>query len=141
MGQVKDGDKVKIHLTGVTGDGMEFTSTEENEPIEVSLGKGEIWPSVEKAILGMKEGESKEVALSSEESIPYVEELVFEISKNQLPEGIPLEEGIMVKLHQEDGRETFMKILSVEEEKVMVDANHPLAGEELKFTVQLVQIV
>lgn len=141
MSEAKEGDKVKIHLTGVTGEGVEFTSTEEDEPIEVSLGGGEIWPSVEKGLLGMKEGDTKEIVLQAEESIPYVEELVFDVHKSQLPEDIPLEEGITVKLMQQDGRETYMKILSIKDESVTLDANHPFAGEELKFTVQLVKIV
>ncbi len=141
MAQAKEGDKVKVHLTGVTSDGVEFTSTAEEEPIEISLGGGEIWPSVEAAILGMKEGESKDVILKPEESIPYVEELVFEVHKSQLPDDIPLEEGVMVKLLQQDGRETYMKILSIEGDNVTLDANHPFAGEELKFVVQLIKII
>lgn len=140
MSQAKEGDNVKIHLTGSTKAGVEFTSTTEAEPIEFQIGSGEVWPSVESAIIGMIPGDVKSVVLPSQEAIPYIDELVFEVDKSQLPEDLPLKEGTMIKVLQQDGQETYVKIVEVLEDKVKLDANHPFAGEELSFKIQLVEI-
>ncbi len=140
MSQAKKGDRVKIHYAGKTKSGQEFDSTQGEEPIELQIGNGDLWPSIETALVGMNPGDKKTIELPPEEAIPYVDDLVFEVQKSQLPDDIPLEEGTLLQLMQPDGNATLVKIVTSSDDTVTIDANHPLAGEELSFALELVEI-
>lgn len=141
MSGATEGSKVKIHFSGKTHEGQEFDSTKEEGPITVEIGKGEFLPAIESALIGMLQGEKKTIVVSESEGIPYREELVFDVQKGQLPEDLPLEEGIMLQMGQPDGTVVFVKVLSVGDEMVKLDANHPLAGQVLTFDIELVEII
>jgi FKBP-type peptidyl-prolyl cis-trans isomerase 2 len=142
MAQAENGDSVKIHYTGKLEDGTVFDSSVNREPLQFTIGEGRIIPGFEKAIIGMNPGESKIVKIPSDEAYgPHRPELVAEIERSQFPEDMKLEAGKEVKLRQPDGRIVSVKIINMTEAKVTLDANHPLAGKELSFDIELVDIV
>lgn len=142
MAQAKNGDSVKIHYTGKLEDDTVFDSSVNREPLQFTIGEGQIIPGFEKAVIGMNPGESKTVKIPSDEAYgPHRPELVAEIERCQFPEDMKLEVGKEIKLRQPDGRIVLAKIINMTEAKVTLDANHPLAGKELSFDIKLVDIV
>lgn len=112
------------------------SSIESNQPIEFVYGKGLILPALEKAILGLEEGETKTVTLTPEEAYgPWKEEGVVTIPKNQFPQDTDLEEGMMFMMESEEGGAMPMTVVRLEGDDVVVDFNHPLAGESLVFDI------
>jgi peptidylprolyl isomerase len=140
MRAVKPGDKVKIFFEGTTKSGDEFASNTGTEPFELQLGNGEFWPSVESALIGMAKGQKKSVTLSEDEAIPYMDDLIFEFDKEQLPQEMEVEKGTILQMMQPDGSTLPVTIIEVKEDHVMLDANHPLAGEQLTFSLELIEI-
>lgn len=142
MTKAKEGDTVKIHYTGKLQDGSIFDSSKDGEPLELTLGAGKVIPGFEKEIIGMSLDDSKSFEIAAEEAYgAYREELVVEIDKERVPEDLNLEIGRQLTLRQADGQKFRVTVTDVSEETVTLDANHPLAGENLTFEVQLVAIV
>lgn len=142
MTKAKEGDTVKIHYTGKLQDGSIFDSSKDGEPLELTLGAGKVIPGFEKEIIGMSLDDSKTFDIAAEEAYgAYREELVVEIDKERVPEDLNLEIGRQLTLRQADGQTFRVTVTDVSEETVTLDANHPLAGENLTFEVQLVEIV
>ena len=142
MTKAKEGDTVKIHYTGKLQDGSIFDSSKDGEPLELTLGAGKVIPCFEKEIIGMSLDDSKTFDIAAEEAYgAYREELVVEIDKERVPEDLNLEIGRQLTLRQADGQTFRVTVTDVSEETVTLDANHPLAGENLTFEVQLVEIV
>ncbi|EGJ49989.1 FKBP-type peptidyl-prolyl cis-trans isomerase [Desulfocurvibacter africanus] len=141
MAQAKNGDTVKVHYTGKLEDGTVFDSSLERDPLEFTVGGGMVIPGFEEAIVGMKEGESKEVTIPSGEAYgDYNEEMRIEIQKAQIPEDIQPEVGQMLQLRGEDGGATTVTVTHITDDTVTLDANHPLAGKDLMFDLKLVEI-
>lgn len=141
MSQVKDGDTVKVHYTGTLEDGTVFDTSREREPLEFTLGNGQLIPGFEKAVLGMAEGDTTEVSIESDNAYgERRDDLELEVSKTDLPEEIDPEVGMQLQMQQEEGRAIPVQITNVEEEIVTLDANHPLAGKDLNFEIELVEI-
>lgn len=141
MSQVKDGDTVKVHYTGTLEDGTVFDTSREREPLEFTLGNGQLIPGFEKAVLGMAEGDTTEVSIESDNAYgERRDDLELEVSKTDLPEEIDPEVGMQLQMQQEEGRAIPVQITNVEEEVVTLDANHPLAGKDLNFEIELVEI-
>ncbi|RLB07333.1 MAG: peptidylprolyl isomerase [Deltaproteobacteria bacterium] len=142
MAKAKEGDIVKVHYTGKLKDGNVFDSSRDGEPLELILGAGQVIPGFESAVIGMSPGEVKTFEISAEEAYgPYREELVLEIDKGRVPEDLNLEVGQQLVLRQAQGEVVRVTVTDISEETVTLDANHPLAGEDLIFEVQLVEIV
>jgi peptidylprolyl isomerase len=141
MSTANQGDKVKIHYRIKGGDGNEVASTYEEDPIEIEIGKEEIWPSIESAIIGMAMGENKSVDLPADEGIPYMEELIFDLPREGFPEDMPLEIGTFIQLQDPEGQTIVSKIMEVHDDKIKVDSNHPLAGQALMIEVELIEVV
>lgn len=141
MSQVKQNDTVKVHYTGKLADGQVFDTSEGKEPIEFTLGEGQLIPGFEKGLIDMKVNEKKTITIPKEEA--YGEprpELVQEVEKNQLPEEIKPEVGMGLVSKTPDGREMNLIVAEVKDETIVVDGNHPLAGKDLVFDLEVVEI-
>lgn len=143
MSKVKDGDTVKVHYTGkLTDDGTVFDSSEEREPIEFTLGEGQLIPGFEEAVIGMEEGDDTTVEIDSENAYgERREDLELEVAKDDLPDNVDPQAGMQLQMQQqEDGRAIPVQITAVEDDYVQLDANHPLAGKDLTFDIELVEL-
>ncbi|MEX0593693.1 MAG: peptidylprolyl isomerase [Balneolaceae bacterium] len=141
MSKVKDGDTVKVHYTGTLNDGSVFDTSEEREPLEFKLGEGQLIPGFEKAVTGMEKGDSVEVTIPTDEAYGEArEDLVISVAKSDMPSDIEPEIGMQLQVNQPDGQPIPVRITAVEEENVQLDANHPLAGEDLTFKIDLIEI-
>jgi len=141
MSQAKSGDTVHVHYTGKLGDGSVFDSSEGRDPLSFELGKGMVVPGFEKAVTGMEVGEQKTVTFPSEEAYgPRLDQLTFTVPRDNLPEGYDPKEGEMLRMETRDGRQMDVVVTGADEESVQLDANHPLAGHDLTFDVELVKI-
>jgi peptidylprolyl isomerase len=141
MTEAKKGDTVKVHYTGKLEDGTIFDSSIDREPLEFKIGNGNMIPGFEKAVLGMELGDSKTA------NIPYQEaygekrkEMVVEVPKAQVPDDITPEVGLQLSIEQQDGGPIPVVISEVSDEVIILDANHPLAGKNLIFDIELVEI-
>ena len=141
---VKNGDTVKVHYTGtLTDDGTVFDSSREREPLEFTLGEGQLIPGFEKAVIGLEEGDETTVELDSKDAYGQRrEDLELEVSKSDLPDNIDPQVGMQLQMQQqEDGQAIPVQITAVEDEYVQLDANHPLAGKDLTFEIELIEQV
>lgn len=142
MPKVKDGDTVKVHYTGKLGDGSVFdTSREREEPLEFTLGEGQLIPGFEKAVVGMDVGDSTSVDIPTDEAYgERRDDLEIEVPKAELPDNVEPEVGMQLQMQQqENGKAIPVQITEVTDEKVKLDANHPLAGKDLTFDIELVE--
>ncbi len=141
MSQIKENDTVRVHYTGKLLDGQVFDSSLEREPLEFTMGQGQLIPGFEKGLLDMKVNEKKTVTIPSEEAYGAPrQELVQEVEKSQLPEEIKPEVGMGLVSTSPDGREMNLVITEVKENSIVVDGNHPLAGKDLVFDLEVVEI-
>lgn len=141
MAEAKPGDTVKIHYTGKLGNGTVFDTSLQREPIEFEIGQQRVIPGFEQAVIGMSPGEKKETTIPSEEAYgPRQENMIVKLPKDQFPEGMNPAVGQQLQMQQADGRTFVVTVKEVAEEEVVVDANHPLAGEDLTFELELVEI-
>ncbi|MCD6454437.1 MAG: peptidylprolyl isomerase [Candidatus Aminicenantes bacterium] len=141
MVKAKIGDKVKVHYTGKLEDGTVFDSSREGEPLEFTIGSGEIIPGFEEQIIGMEEGEKKTFTIPPEKAYgPHREELIIEVRKEEFPPDITPEVGQHLQLRQADGHVFYVVVTDVQEDSVTLDANHPLAGKDLVFDVELLEV-
>jgi FKBP-type peptidyl-prolyl cis-trans isomerase 2 len=143
MSQVKAGDTVRVHYTGTLDDGTRFDSSRErNEPLQFSLDGCSVIPGFEKAVLGMEPGESAVARIPQEEAYgERNEDLVLTIERGELPPKLEPQVGQRLHSHQPDGQPVSVTITAVSDETVTLDANHPLAGKDLIFDIELVEIV
>ena len=141
MSQVKENDTVKVHYTGKLADGQVFDSSLEREPIEFTMGQGQLIPGFEKGLLDMKVNEKKTINIPSEEAYGSPrQELIQEVDKKQLPEDIKPEPGMGLVSKSPDGREMNLVVREVKDDSIVVDGNHPLAGKDLTFDLEVVEI-
>lgn len=142
MPEAKEGDTVRVHYTGTLNDGTVFEDTTDKEPLEFTLGEEDILPGFSDAIAGMSPGDEKEISISSGDAFgPRQEDLVQDVPKNQFPDDIELEEGVQLEIPQEGGGVVHAIVSELKGSDVELDANHPLAGEDLTFEIELVEIV
>jgi FKBP-type peptidyl-prolyl cis-trans isomerase 2 len=142
MAHVQQGDTVKVHYTGKLDDGTVFDTSQDRESLEFTLGKGQLIPGFEDAVIGMNPGQSKTVEIPSEQAYgPYHKEVVMEIPRDQFPENLNPEIDQQLQIQQENGQVFLVRVTDVEESTVTLDANHPLAGQDLTFDIQLIDIV
>lgn len=142
MKSAESGSTVIVHYTGTLDDGNVFDSSREREPLEFTIGNGQLIRGFEDAVTGMTVGDVKTVKISASEA--YGErrnELVITISKQQFPEHISPAEGLQLSLKSPDGSILNAIITMVAEDSVTLDANHPLAGQDLNFNIELMEIV
>ena len=141
MTQVKKNDTVKVHYTGKLTNGQVFDSSLEREPLEITIGDGKLIPGFENALLDMKVNEKKTVEIAKEEAYgDVIEELFHQVEKEQLPQDIQPEIGMGLASKGPDGVEHQFRVVDVKEDHIIVDGNHPLAGQNLVFELELVEI-
>ena len=141
LAEAKNGDFLRVHYTGKLEDGTVFDSSEGGDPLELTLGEGQIIPGVEEALVGMESGDSKTVSISSEKGYgPRHDQLLFRVPKDRLPEGMEPEVGQRYELTQEGGAKALVTVTGIEDEEVVLDGNHPLAGKTMVFELELVSI-
>jgi len=141
MSQVQENNTVKVHYTGKLENGQIFDSSVEREPLEFTLGKGQIIPGFEQGILNMKVNEKKTVEVPYTEAYGEVKkELFHEIGKEQLPQEMQVEVGMGLVSKAPDGSEKQLIVAEVKDQTIIVDANHPLAGKDLIFEVEVLEI-
>ena len=137
----KTGDTVKVHYTGTLDDGTVFDTSVGKEPLEFTLGQGLVIPGFEQAIIGMKIGESKTVNIPADEAYGQPsDDMITEFNRFELPEDIDPVVGMRLQMTGPDGSSIIAIITQVTEATVTLDANYPLAGEDLTFEIELVAI-
>jgi peptidylprolyl isomerase len=142
MNDVKPGDTVRIHYTGTLSDGTTFDSSQGREPLQFTVGSGQIIPGLDRAIPGMNVGETKTVTVPAAEAYgDRNPDGVQTVPRAQVPDHIPLDPGTQLQVQTGDGRTLPVTVTEVTAEEVVLDANHPLAGKDLTFEVELVEIV
>ncbi|MDA8170415.1 MAG: peptidylprolyl isomerase [Nitrospiraceae bacterium] len=135
------GDTVKVHYTGKFDDGSVFDSSKDREPLQFTLGKGGLIKGFEEAVEGMAEGEAKAVKIPSDKGYGLrMEELVFKVKKEVFPPAIEKKIGALLELRQPDGGIMEVQISDITEDCVVLDGNHPLAGKDLLFEIEVVEI-
>ena len=141
MQQVKNGDIVKVHYTGKLTNGEQFDSSTGREPLEFTVGAGQMIKGFDRAMPGMSVGEKKTVNISPEEGYgEKVEEAIIEFPRENVPADMPLEIGMTLELRSESGQPIPVTIEDIREDVIVLDANHSLAGKELVFDIELVEI-
>lgn len=142
MATAKKGDTVKVHYTGKLDTGVPFDSSIGAEPLEFELGSGKLIPGFEEAVIGMSPGESKTVKIPPEKAYGrYREDRVIDVDKKDLPEDIKPEIGMTLEVCAPSGQVIPVQITDMDENKVTLDANHPLSEQTLTFEIQLLEIV
>jgi peptidylprolyl isomerase len=142
MIQAKSGDIVKIHYTGKFDDGTEFATSINDDPLQFTIGEGQVIPGLEQAVTGMSPGEAKTAEILAEQAYgPYQEDKVVKVSRDQFPPHLKLEIGTVLRMRKAGGEKIRRIVTTVSETSVTLDANHPLAGEDLTFDLELIEIV
>jgi FKBP-type peptidyl-prolyl cis-trans isomerase 2 len=130
-----------VHYTGTLDDGATFDSSHGSEPLEFEIGGGQVIPGFEQAVLGMKVGESKKVRIPEAQAYgPHKAEMVVESERAQFEEGLKPEVGQQFQTELDDGQPVLLTVVEVDGEKIILDANHPMAGKDLNFEIELVEI-
>ena len=142
MPKAKNGDTVRVHYNGRLEDGTVFDSSANRDPLEFTIGNGDVVIGFEEAVIGMSPGESKQQAIPAERGYGlHRKDLTFKVDKEKLPANLNVNIGQRLKATQEDGRVLSLRVAGVSESSVTLDANHPLAGKDLLFQIELVEVV
>jgi peptidylprolyl isomerase len=142
MAQAQNGDKVRVNYVGTLEDGTVFDSSLERDPMDFTIGDDQLIPGFQNAVVGMTQGDKKTVNIKADEAYgPYQEQLVQEIAKSNLPADLEVERGTRLSANDGQGNTIPVTVVEVKEETITLDANHPLAGEDLTFEITLVDII
>ncbi|MTE25677.1 MULTISPECIES: FKBP-type peptidyl-prolyl cis-trans isomerase [Winogradskyella] len=142
MSKVRENDVVKVHYTGKLNDGQVFDSSLEREPLKVELGKGQLIPGFEQGLIDMAVNEKKTITVEKKDAYGEVDESLYhKVPKSELPEDINPEVGMGLVGSSADGGQQQFRIIKVEDKDIILDANHPLAGQDLVFDLEVVEIL
>lgn len=145
MAQAQNGDTVKVHCTGKLEDGSVFSGSHNQGPMQFKLGGRPVIPCFEKfeeAVIGMSPGESKSITIPPEQGFgPHHDQMVQVMDRKQLPPNLRPEVGQQLEVPRPDGRKMLVTVTSISDVTVTLDSNHPLAGKDLTFDIQLIEIV
>ena len=141
MSQAKSGDTVRVHYTGTFEDGTQFDSSVGNDPLEVTLGEGQLIPGFEQALEGMAVGETKQISLPPEEAYgePHPE-LIQEVGREHMPDDLDLSVGMKLQTQGPEGNSYLLTVTALTDETVTLDGNHEMAGKTLNFDLEMVSI-
>jgi peptidylprolyl isomerase len=142
MSKVKENDTVKVHYTGKLNNGHVFDSSLDREPLKVQLGQSQLIPGFEKGLIDMEVNEKKTITVAKEDAYGDInKELFHKVPKTDLPEDIKPEVGMGLVGSNADGSQQQFRIAEVEENHIIIDANHPLSGQDLVFDLEVVEIL
>ncbi len=142
MAVAKSGDTVRVHYTGTLKDGRQFDSSVNGEPLEFTIGDGTILEKFEEAVIGLQPGESINITIPAEEAYgARRDDLIIKISNANLPPDLNPEVGMKLHMQTADNQILALRVVEVLPDGVMIDANHELAGEDLNFNIQLIEIL
>lgn len=141
MRQATQGDDVRVHYVGTLSNGAVFDSSREREPMDVSIGAGGLIAAFEDALLGMAVGEVKNITVAPEDAYgPRQEAMVRTVAREQLPPNMDLKVGMMLEGAGQGGQVFQFRVADFDDNRVVLDGNHPLAGQTLKFEIEMVAI-
>lgn len=141
MAEAQKGNTVSVHYTGKLDDDTVFDSSRGGDPLSFEIGAGQIIPGFENGVIGMAPGETKTVTIDSEQAYgPYRDDQIIEVEKEKLPDDINPAVGQRLQVQQQNGETAVVTIKEVTDGVVKLDANHPLAGKELTFEIELVNV-
>ena len=142
MLQVKSGDLVKVHYTGKLTSGEQFDSSAEREPLEFKVGAGQMIKGFDDAMPGMNVGEKKTIKIIPQNAYGLrLEEAIIEFPKENVPADMILKPGMPLTLSNQQGEPVQVIVMEVRDDVIVLDANHFLAGQELIFDIELVEII
>ena len=143
MTKLKTGDKVKVHYVGTLKEGQVFdNSRDKDQPLEFSIDDGKLLKGFNDAVKELEVGSKKTISLTSEEAYgKYINEAVITVPKSEFPEGMKYELNGFIQGQDNEGRPVQGQVVKIEEESINLDMNHPLAGEDLNFEIELVEVV
>lgn len=141
MSEASKGDTVKVHYTGKLEDETVFDSSREREPLEFELGAGQMIPGFDSAVVGMEPGEKKSIHIPSDEAYgPRRDDMMVTVKKEEFPENVNPKVGQQLQVKRENGHVFNVVVADIDGSDVTLDANHPLAGKDLYFDIELVEI-
>ena len=141
MQQVKHGDKIKVHYHGKLTSGETFDSSPGREPLEFEVGSGMVIKGFDDGVTGMKVGEKKTINIPADEAYgPVNPDMLMDFPKERFPADMQMELGMQLMMSDPSGQQFPVKINEVKDDVIVLDGNHPLAGEELIFDLELVEI-
>lgn len=141
MTEVKSGDTVRIHYTGTLSDGTQFDSSAGRDPLQFTVGSGQVIPGFDVAVTGMTVGEKKTVTIPADQAYgPHDPRGLQVIPRENIPADIPLDLGNQLQVSTPTGQTMIVTVAKVTDEEVTLDANHRLAGQDLTFALELVEI-
>lgn len=141
MSKVKANDTIEVHYTGKLVNGQIFDSSLEREPLKVQLGQGQLIPGFEKALVDMAVNEKKTITIAKEEAYgEVIKELFQKVPKAELPDSIKPEVGMGLVGSRPDGSQQQFVVVEINDDHIVLDANHPLAGQDLIFDLEIVSI-
>lgn len=141
MPNAKNGDTVSVEYTGRLQDGTVFDASATGSPLQFTLGDGQLLPDFEKAVLGMEVGADKTFTIDAENAYgPFHQELIFRVGRDQFPTNIQPTVGQQLGVTLEDGQQMPVTIVEVAADSITLNANHPLAGQDLIFDIRLTAI-
>ncbi|QDC09355.1 peptidylprolyl isomerase [Oceanicola sp. D3] len=141
MTQAKPGDTLQLHYKGTLEDGTVFDSSEGRDPLSFELGSGQIIPGLDAGVTGMEVGEKRTVQVEPEQAYgAHMPDRVQAVDRASVPDNIPTEPGTQLQVQTADGQALPVTVVEANDEQVVLDANHPLAGKTLTFDVELVEI-
>ncbi len=141
MTAIKQGDTIRIHYTGTLLDGSVFDSSDGRDPLEFTVGSGQVIPGLDSALPGMEVGEKKRVEIPCVDAYGPINPGARQaIPREGIPDDIPLEIGTQLQMQTPDGQALPVTVVEVDEATVTLDANHPLAGQDLNFDIEIVSI-
>lgn len=141
MKKAGEGDNVKVHYRGLLDDGSVFDSSTGCDPLEFKIGGGQVIPGFEEAVVGMQAGETKTSRIATDKAYgPHLEEMVVIFQRDQLPQDLEPKVGQVLRFRRDDGNAIEVTVTDVSDTSVTFDGNHPLAGKELIFEIELLEI-
>ena len=141
MAHPRPGDTVRVHYTGRLQDGRVFDSSRQRGPLELTVGQGQVIPMFEEALTAMEPGEERTVAIPAEQAFgPRRADLLVSVDRTQFPEHIEPAVGQELQVRRDGGATAIVTVAEVSDEQVTIDTNHPLAGEDLTFDLELVEV-
>ena len=142
MAQAKTGDTVKVHYTGKLDDGTVFDSSADRDPMEFTIGEGQLITDFEQAVIDMNPGESKSIKIPHDNAYgPHRDEMLMVVDRSQFPEDLDPRIDQKLQVKHPDGESSVVTVVDITDANITLDANHPLAGKDLTFEIQLTEIV